>query len=114
MLSRAKRGTRRINASKSARWGASMGLAAGRKAISTPGAFFRGWRSKSGKVGEPSGFLKSPERATRNLLAMQVPSLDCSPAFGAQGRYRLGQGVVQHPDVARITDEVETLGKEID
>src|SRR5918995_1280818 len=53
MLSRAKRGTSRINASKSARWLASMGLVAGRKAISTPGAFFRGSRSKSGKVGMP-------------------------------------------------------------
>ena len=46
-----------------------------RNSISTPGADLSGARSKSGKVGEPSAFLKSPDSATRN-----GPVMACSPA----------------------------------
>ena len=44
---------------------------------STPGALRSGSTSKSGKVGEPSAFLKSPDNATRNLSAMVV-TVSCS------------------------------------
>ena len=70
MLSRAKRGISRIKASKSASCSARTGLEASMYATSTPGALRNGSTSKSGKVGEPSAFLKSPDNATRNLSAM--------------------------------------------
>src|SRR4029077_2822083 len=115
MLSLANRGTSRIRASKSAICFASMGFAASRYDISTSGALSSGARSKSGNVGEPSGLLKSPERATRNLFAMTLPH---SPRLGFAGcaefRNCLRQCVVQHPDIARIADEMEPLRKDFD
>src|SRR4029078_9261553 len=96
---------RRISASKSSSCSLRIGLADSRNSISTPGAPLSGFKSKSGEVGETSAFLKSPESATLNFAAM---ALLLSAGF-PELRHRFGKGIMQHPHIARIADEIKTL-----
>src|SRR5471030_710846 len=108
MLSRPKRGLRRIRASKSATCSALIGLAGSRNCISSPGAARSGARSKSGNVGEPSGFRKSPDSATRKCVVMGGARL-FRLASSAQPADGFGECRLQHPDIAGIADEIEAL-----
>src|SRR5512132_2862958 len=114
------RGISRISASKPSRSEAWITPFALMNCYSTASFRSRGDRSKSGNAGLPSGFLKSPLSATRNLLIAAsslflfwlVLGFGFGPAF-RRGRafadlvHRLLHRPVQRPDVARVADEVE-------
>src|SRR5918996_564957 len=117
-LSGSIRGISRIRASKPSRSAAWITPLVRRNSYSTAGFCSSGERSKSGNAGSPSGFLKSPLSATRNLLIgpaslpLLGPGLGLGLAFRRCNRrpdlvQRLLDGAVQRPDVARIADEVE-------
>src|SRR5262245_33486378 len=96
-------GVSRISASWSARPAAGITPPTGAtKSTSTLGSLRKGDRSNIGKVGLPSAFTKSPLSATRNL-AMCASDLLALARLGARPQLadRLGQRILQHPDITR-------------
>ena len=85
------------------------GIGGSRNAISTPGALLQRREIEIGIGRRAVGLaeIAGQSDAEGRLIACSLPSWACRRR--AQLADRLGQRVVQHPDVAGIADEVEAL-----